>query len=138
MYREYFLSTLETVKAVEGFQSLGHLDYIVRYGYTKEKEYSYYKYAEIIDEILRELIRKGIALEVNTGGLKSGLSFPNPHPVILKRYKELGGSMVTVGSDAHIPEHIGYQFQILPQILSDAGFRYVTQFRERKPEFIKI
>ena len=138
MYREYFQSTLETVKKVQCFQSLGHLDYIVRYGYTREKDYSYHKYADIIDEILKELIRKEIALEINTGGLKCGLGFTNPHPDILKRYRELGGTMVTVGSDAHRPEHVGYGFELLTQILTEAGFHYITQFSDRKPEFIKI
>ena len=138
MYREYFRFTLECVRNIRGFQSLGHMDYVVRYGYQKERDYSYYKYADIIDESLRELIQRDIALEMNTGGFKYGLGFPNPHPDILKRYRELGGTMVTAGSDAHRPEQVGYQFQTLKQIVSDAGFDCLTVFNGRKPEFIKI
>ena len=84
------------------------------------------------------MIHKGIALEVNSGGLKYGLGFPNPHPDILRRYRQLGGEMVTVGSDAHRPEQVGYGFDTLPGLLWEAGFGYVTLFREGKPEFVKI
>ena len=59
LYREYFACTLENIRSVTGFQALGHLDYVVRYGHGREKEYSYRAYADVIDEILRELICRG-------------------------------------------------------------------------------
>ncbi len=138
LYQRYFACTLENVRAAEGFHALGHLDYVVRYGYSREREYTYNKYAQWIDPILRELIHKGIALEVNSGGLKYGLGFPNPHPDILRRYRQLGGEMVTVGSDAHRPEHVGYGFDGLPDLLRETGFSYLTLFREGKPEYVKL
>ncbi len=45
-------------------------------------------------------------------GIKYGLGFAHPHPSVLRRYKELGGEIITVGSDAHKAEHIGYEFEI--------------------------
>lgn len=138
LYREYFICTLENIRSVTGFQALGHLDYVVRYGYGREKEYSYRAYADVIDEILRELICRGIALEVNSGGLKYGLGFPNPHPDVLKRYRELGGELVTVGSDAHRPEHVGYGFSQVREILLDCGFQYFAEFSRRKPVFTRL
>ncbi len=138
LYREYFCCTLENIRKIRGFHALGHLDYVVRYGYTKEKEYSYRKYAEQIDPILRELAERGIALEVNSGGLKYGLGFPNPHPEILKRYRELGGEMVTLGSDAHRPEHVGYGFSQILETLQACGYKYYTEFSRGEPIFIKI
>ena len=138
LYERYFACALENVRCTDGFQTLGHLDYVVRYGYSREKEYSYSRYAQWIDPILRELIQKGIALEVNSGGLKYGLGFPNPHPDILRRYRQLGGEMVTVGSDAHRPEHVGYGFDTVCNLLREAGFSYLTLFREQKPEYVKI
>ena len=134
----YFACTLENIRSVTGFQALGHLDYVVRYGHGREKEYSYRAYADVIDEILRELICRGIALEVNSGGLKYGLGFPNPHPDVLKRYRELGGEILTLGSDAHAPEHIAYNFKETGELLKACGFRYYTIFKERKPEFLKL
>ena len=138
LYREYFQCTLENLRSTGGFQALGHLDYVVRYGYTKEKEYSYAAYGELIDEILRELIHRGIALEINSGGLKYGLGFANPHPDVLRRYRELGGELLTVGSDAHRPEHVGYGFRQVRDMLLDCGYAYYTEFSGGKPAFLKL
>lgn len=138
VYEEYFLETLENVKRFSGFQTLGHLDYVVRYGARQAEEYSYSRYADIIDEILKILVQRGCGLELNTGGIKYGLGFPNPHPDILRRFRELGGDIVTVGADAHRPEHVGYAFEQVREYLKNAGFAYVAEFQGRKPEFIKI
>ena len=66
------------------------------------------------------------------------LGHPNPTEKILARYRELGGEILTLGSDAHAPEHIAYHFKETVQILKDCGFRYYTVFKERKPEFLKL
>ena len=138
MYREYFQSTLETVKKVQCFQSLGHLDYIVRYGPNKNKHYSYETYAACIDPILEYLIRHEKCLEVNTAGLKYGLGHPNPEESVLRRYLELGGTLITIGSDAHRPEHIAYDFEKAEDILRSLGFQSYTIFRQRKPVQISL
>ena len=138
MYRMYFACVRDCVKACRGFQSLGHLDYVVRYGYRKAEVYRWEEYRDLIDPILEHLTETGTALEVNTAGIRQGLGFPNPHPGILRRYRELGGEMVTVGSDAHRVCDLGYGFETARDILLDAGFRYVTEFREKKPHFIRI
>lgn len=137
VYRRYFQAALSLVKTVPAVQTFGHLDYVVRYGKEKEKAYSYQKFSDEIDEILRTIIDKGIALELNTAGLKT-LPFTNPHPDVLKRYKELGGEMITVGSDGHSPEFLGYRFDIVPDLLKSCGFEYYTVFEQRKPKFLKI
>ena len=133
MYLEYFRFTLESVKNIDGFHSLGHLDYAVRYGYDGGSSYSYRKYADLIDGILEVLVRKDIALEVNTGGLKCGLGYPNPHPDILRRYREMGGTMVTLGSDAHVPGVLGYGFSEAVRVLKETGFHSVTEFWKGMP-----
>lgn len=138
MFFQYFEEELACVQNIDGIQTLGHLDYVVRYGYKKAAAYSYRKYADIIDEILRTLIRRGIALELNTGGYRSGIGFPNPHPDVLMRYRELGGELITLGSDAHFPEHIGYAYQEAIELLKAAGFTHVTIFDQKIAEFIAI
>ena len=137
-YREYFESILENIRAFDGFDVYGHLDYVVRYGPSKNKNYTYLKYADIIDEILTTLIAKGKGIEINTGGFKYGLGHPNPTEEIIARYRALGGEIITVGADAHKPEHVGFDFEKVPDILKAAGFSYYTVFQKRKPEFIKI
>ena len=93
---------------------------------------------DIIDEILRILIQSGRGIEINTAGLKYGLGHPNPHERILKRYRELGGELLSVGSDAHRPEHLAYEFDKVPELLLSCGFRYYTEYRQRKPEQITL
>jgi len=134
----YFENILECINLYDDFDVFGHLDYIVRYGPTKADNYSYKKYQDILDEVLKSLIAKNIGLELTTSGLKYGLGFAHPHIDILKKYKELGGEILTIGSDAHKPEHLAYDFHKVPAILEEAGFQYYTIFKERKPEFIKI
>ena len=131
-------TTLENVRTSDCFQTLGHLDYVVRYGKSREKEYSYTDYADIIDEILKLLIEKEKGLEVNSAGLKYGLPFAHPHPDVLKRYRELGGEIITIGADAHKPEHIAYDFAKAEEILKSCGFKYYTEFFEQKPVFKQL
>lgn len=137
-YRLMMETTLENVRTLDCFQTLGHLDYVVRYGKSREKEYSYTDYADIIDEILKLLIEKEKGLEVNSAGLKYGLPFAHPHPDVLKRYRELGGEIITIGADAHKPEHIAYDFAKAEEILKSCGFKYYTEFFEQKPVFKQL
>ena len=90
------------------------------------------------DTFLKTLIEKEIALELNTAGLKYGMKQANPHVDILKRYKELGGELLTIGADGHKPEHIGWDFKQAEEILLEAGFAYYTIYRKRRPEMIKL
>ena len=137
-YRLMMETTLENVRTSDCFQTLGHLDYVVRYGKSREKEYSYTDYADIIDEILKLLIEKEKGLEVNSAGLKYGLPFAHPHPDVLKRYRELGGEIITIGADAHKPEHNAYDFAKAEEILKSCGFKYYTEFFEQKPVFKQL
>lgn len=137
-YREYFESILENLDAFHDFDVYGHIDYVVRYGPTKNENYDWTEYEEIINEILKKLIQLGKGIEINTGGFKYGLGHPNPTEAIIRRYKELGGEIITLGADAHSPEHVGFDFEKLPRILKNAGFEYYTVFRQRKPEFLKL
>ena len=102
------------------------------------RRYSYKQYADIIDEILKLLIEKGKGIEINTGGFKYGLGHPNPTEDIIARYRELGGEIITVGADAHKPEHVAFDFEKVSGILKEAGFSYYTVFKNRKPEFVKL
>lgn len=137
-YQRCFEVILEDMKNTREFDSLGHLDYVVRYGHNQDQDYSYMKYADYLDAILKYLIENGKGLEVNTAGWKYGLPFAHPHPDVLKRYKELGGEIITVGSDAHRPEHVAYDFHRLGNYLKECGFAYYTEFRQRKPVFCAI
>lgn len=137
-YREYFESILENIYSFDGFDVYGHLDYAVRYGPNQDRFYSYEKYAELLDSILHELIKRGKGIEINTGGFRYGLAHPNPTEDILRRYLALNGEIITIGSDAHRPEHIAYEFDRVSSILKECGFKYYTIFKNRTAEFVKL
>lgn len=137
-YREYFESILENLKIYSNFDVYGHLDYVVRYGPQKDEGYSYELYRELFDKILTKLIDMEKGIEVNTGGLAKGMRDAHPCRGILKRYRELGGEIVTAGSDAHKPELIAHAFDRAGEILKDCGFRYYAVYEKRQPVFHKL
>lgn len=137
-YQEYFQCVLQNLKAYSNFDTFGHLDYVVRYGPNKNQYYSYEKYQEILDEILRTLVKRDIGLEINTGGYKYGLGSPNPCTEIIIRYRELGGKIVTLGSDAHDPVYLAYEFDRTAELLKTCGFQSYYIFHNRKPEEIGL
>ena len=85
-----------------------------------------------------KLISKGKGIELNMAGFKYGLGHPNPTEDILKRYKELGGEIITIGSDGHKPDQIAWEYKKVPLLLKQAGFDYYTIFKQRNPIFIKL
>ena len=121
----------------------GHLDYIFRYGPDKvtgdifsEKYFPVLQ--DIIYEILKVIIENGKGIEINTGSLYRGMNYMHPHTLILKMYKELGGEIITIGSDSHDLEHVGYKFDKALEQLESAGFKYFTTFEDMKPSFHKL
>ncbi len=134
-YEEFLQAEYETLKCFppESFDTLGHMDFVVRYGPNRNRFYSYEAYADYIDPILRYLIEKGKCLEVNAAGFKYGLEQPNPCTGVLRRYRELGGELITIGSDAHEPAYLGYAFDRTAALLQELGFRYYTVFKKRRP-----
>lgn len=137
-YMEYFTSILDNIKSFSNFDVYGHLDYVVRYGPNKDADYSYSQYKDIIDSILELLIEKEKGLEINTGGLRAGLKSTNPSIDIIRRYRQLGGEIITVGSDAHQTGDVASKFERAQEILLDCGFKYYTTFEKRYPEFHRI
>lgn len=138
-YLRYFKEVLENIKLYDNeFDIYGHIDYVVRYGNYAEKKIDYEEFKEILDEILINLIRKDKGIEINTSGIRYGLGSPHPNIDIVKRYKELGGKIITVGSDAHKTDDLGKDFDIAYNMLREAGFKEIAIFHNRKPEFIKI
>ena len=122
------------------FDILGHYDYIARYApYLNERDIKYAKYSDILDPILRFLVHGGKALEVNTNTYRERNGYtPMLDIEILKRFKELGGEAVSLGSDAHEPWRITENFEKYYKILEECGFKYIVHFKERKPIYDKI
>ena len=138
-YMRYFENVLENIDIYKGmFDVLGHMDLIVRYGGYESKILEYGMFSDIMDEILSRLISNGQGIEVNTSGFRYGLGRVHPHPSIINRYKQLGGKIITVGSDAHKKEDICADFDSAYETLKDLGFKSICSFKSRKHSFIDI
>lgn len=139
-YHEYFQYISKCIRIFRNFDSYGHLDYVLRYGPNKNRDFSMTEYGDDIDMILKLLIANEKALEVNSSGLsqKYGLGQPHPNIEILKRYKELGGELITIGSDAHTPERIAEDFDKVENILKDLGYKYYTIYTQRMAEMFPL
>lgn len=133
---DYFNDTIFCVKNFNNFNNLGHLDVISRY--VSKGGFVVSKYMEYIEEILRIVIHKGKGIELNTSGKRYALQHFHPEPSIIKLYKQLGGEIITLGSDAHDPSALGYGFDDAIYTLQSIGFKYYTIFRGGKPEFLKL
>ncbi|MCR4963395.1 MAG: histidinol-phosphatase HisJ family protein [Firmicutes bacterium] len=136
-YHRYFEAMYELFEAYPCFDVAGHLDMIRRNRGFADRTLRYQDYAGELDAILKLLIQRGQGLEINTAGWRFGVGGAHPDPAILRRYKELGGQLVTCGSDSHgekVLDHIaqGYDW------LLDNGFHRLTLYRQRQPYFLDI
>ena len=135
--RRYLEATLECVALHEDFDVLAHLTYIAKAtANPAPRPVPYGEHREIVDEILKILVRKGKGLEMNTSGVDRCGGFL-PTADYFRRFRELGGEIVTVGSDAHTTTRVGqYAFDAC-EVLKDI-FGYVCTFADRKPIFHKL
>ncbi|MGN0244176.1 MAG: histidinol-phosphatase HisJ family protein [Lachnospiraceae bacterium] len=134
----YLQTILNSIQHFMDFDVLGHLDYVVRY--LPKGDYSYLPedFMETIDHILQILIKNHKGIEINTSALFKGGNQPNPHEQIIRRYRELGGEYITFGSDAHIPDAVGYGRELAADILKSAGFTHYTIYQHHQPCLLPI
>ncbi len=136
---DVYLRDLQFLANLNCFDVLAHMGYFSRYAFYQgvEAGLTIRAHGDRIQEILRTLIQNGKGIELNCSGIRDGCG-PFPSEEILRLYRELGGEMVTVGSDAHRPEEAAKCVDQGLEIIKSCGFRYVTVFRHRKPVFITI
>ena len=122
------------------FCSLSHLTFPLRFisGDVGGAKVDMSRYSAIIDKILETIIKQGIALEVNSAGIRKGLHVPMPSAEYVKRYFDKGGRMVTVGSDAHRVADVGADDLQVYDMLHDIGFTEVCVFKKKQPIFVPI
>jgi histidinol-phosphatase (PHP family) len=131
-YLRYFQEVLYLVKEIDNFDVLGHIDLIRRYGNYENTNLVYDDFKEVLDEILSVMINKGKVLEINCSGYKYNLNSTLPDFDLVQRYKDLGGKYISVGSDAHYLEYVGYKFDEIKKRLKGIGFNQLVHFENRK------
>jgi histidinol-phosphatase (PHP family) len=129
--REYFAEMVDMVE-VGGFNVLAHMDVFKRTGFQVFNQFDIREFEKYVRPVFAACIRQGIAPEINTSGLR--LSVNQTHPTVdaLRWYREMGGELLTIGSDSHRPEHIAHGFDIAMDMAREAGFTQVTRFAARK------
>ena len=135
--RHYYETYLECAKMSNAYAVLGHLDLYLRYKRDLSK-IDVSKTMDILDEIFKHVIQNGKGIEVNAGGHKYKLGDNNPAIPILKRYRELGGEIITLGSDAHTTNYVGLMHDENLALLESLGYKYISTFEKLKPVFHKI
>lgn len=132
---EYFYQDLlYCVKNFKSYSILGHLDLVKRYK-TLDVNRDFH---EIIREIFKVIIPEGKGIEINTSGYRYGLTHHLPSPDILKLYYDMGGEIITLGSDSHVASTVGRHFDECIALLKEIGFNYISSFEAQKPIFHKI
>lgn len=138
LLKEYFNAILEMLEW-GNFDILAHLTYPLRYFYSKSNlDIDLNKFKNQIDEILLRTAKSEKSLEINTAALRQPLNKLSPELDVIKRFKELGGKYVSVGSDAHYAEHLAADIDMAYSAALEAGFDSITFFEKRTPMQMKI
>ena len=129
----YYEAIYEVAQNYKNYSVLGHLDMIKRY--DSYGSYPDEKIMDIVDRILRLVIADGKGIELNTSCFKYGLSDLTPSRAILKHYLDLGGRIITIGSDSHEAKHLGGHVEEAKEILKEIGFKQFCTFEKMEPVF---
>lgn len=135
-YHGYYQYMLDCLAQYHDFDVLAHFNVVDRY---TPRIPSYPPYMDEIEAILRLLIETNKGIEINTSSFRYNLGdLTTPSLPILSLYKDLGGEIVTLGSDAHSPRHVGYKLDWAEEFAEACGFKYYAHYKNRVPLFNKI
>ncbi|WP_040197977.1 histidinol-phosphatase HisJ family protein [Candidatus Soleaferrea massiliensis] len=137
LLERYFIEVLDTAKW-NRFDSLAHLTYPLRYIHEAGITVELSRFDDLIDEIFKTLIQNGKALELNTSGLRQPIGQTLPSPALVRRYRELGGELITIGSDAHRHTDLGAGISDGMGIAKEAGFQYFAFYKQHSPKMLTM
>lgn len=129
----YYEEMRNVVQNYKHYSVLGHMDLITRY--DKNGVYPFEKVKSLVEEILKIVIQDGKGIELNTSYHRYGLKDTTPSVEILKLYRELGGHIITIGSDSHKPEHLGQYIEDAKRLLRNLGFQSFCTYEKMRPVF---
>ena len=137
-YQAYFSALYERVKTIDCFDALGHLDLLRRDPRFIRRPFDYADHAEVLDALLTLLIQRGQGLEVNTAGWSYGMTETHPSLAVLRRYYQLGGEIITCGSDCHSRSGVFSRIRPGYEMIKEAGFKYISLFEGRQPRQLRL
>jgi histidinol-phosphatase (PHP family) len=136
-YSAYLKTVLESLLVPYRYEIVGHIGYVTRMATYSDTRLFYADFPDLIDEILRKIISLNKCLEINTNTKSQSVPF-HPMTDILKRYRELGGSLITFASDAHQTHRLAEKFGNVKQAVKNLGFKYFTVYQNGKEVFLPI
>ncbi len=135
-YEGYYNELYEIITNYHDYSCLAHMDLMRRYVMDKNDRFEDNK--EIITKILKTVITDGKGIELNTSSYRYGIEGPTPSIEILKLYRELGGTIITIGSDSHQKDNLGSHIKESMKILKELGFDSICTYEKMKPIFHKL
>lgn len=137
-FRRYFAELIDLAEN-GNFDVLSHIDYPARYGRNiYGSEYNIAEYEDLIRPALAAIIRRGKGIEINTSLLRRGGSDPNPPQIVVNWYREMGGNILTIGTDSHAPNATGVHMPLAIEMARTAGFSHLATFERRNAILHKI
>ena len=132
----YYEELLYLVRHYQNYSVLGHLDLVLRY--DKQGIYPFHYVKHYVEEILAEVIKNGKGVEINTSSHRYGVADSTPSKQILMMYHEMGGEILTLGSDSHAPAHLGTYMEESKKLLKEIGFRSFCTYEKMQPVFHEL
>ena len=136
-YEKYFVE-LHRMVELGRFNILGHMDIVKRRGFEHYGDFHVKEYEKFIRPVLRTLVRRDLALEVNTITLRRSIQEPSPNFQVLSWFKEEGGRWISLGSDAHEAADVGANLKDAMRLITAAGFKDVVSYNSGRPTSIEI
>lgn len=132
-YGHYLETIWKEMTWLKDFDIMGHFDYVVRYAPYSSTSLLYRDFSDILDEMFRYLIQEGKALEINTKSYQEyNGRLVTIDTEVLKRYRELGGEIVSFGSDSHDAHRIGHAIMEHALLLKSLGFHWSAHYESRR------
>lgn len=135
---ERYVGELEETARLGLFDVIGHIGYPLRYMRTLYPRLGLEPWRDRLAELFRGLAREGRGIELNCSGLRQSLGETMPCAWILSLYRDMGGEVITLGSDAHRTDHVGSGLEDGKNLLTGLGFTHYCVYNKRKAEFIKL
>lgn len=133
-YKAYYEELYNIVQNYHNYSVIGHMDMLKRYD-DKDGYDAFIQHKDIITKILKYIIKDGKGIELNTSSIRYGLDDLMPSKDILKLYYELGGRIITIGSDSHKKEDLGSHIEELKKVLKEIGFNKFCTFEKMQPSY---
>jgi histidinol-phosphatase (PHP family) len=131
-HKEEYYRLIELSARSGMFQILGHIDAMRAY-YSPFSDIP----TDAVDRTLKVIGEQDVAIEINTSGKTKDCGGWYPVDAVLERALHYG-VRVTFGSDAHIPERVGDDWELVAKRLKEIGFKEWVYFKQKQRQIVAL